>query len=68
MSKLYNEYLALKLDKAAEKIPGYKKVKEFKNKIVPKGLQFKVGKDKIGETRFFGVKRQGNWTVTKRNV
>ena len=26
----------------------YKKVKEFKNKIVPKGLKFKVGKDKIG--------------------
>tara|TARA_R100000988_G_C3915315_1_gene124074 strand:- start:276 stop:443 length:168 start_codon:yes stop_codon:yes gene_type:complete len=48
MSKLYNEYLAPKLDKAAEKIPGYKKVKEFKNKIVPKGLKFKVGKDKIG--------------------
>ncbi len=44
MSKLYNEYIAPKLDKAAEKIPGYKKVK----KIIPKGLKLKVGKDKIG--------------------
>ena len=48
MSKLYNEYLAPKLDKAAEKIPGYKKVKEFKEKIVPKGLKLEVGKNKIG--------------------
>ena len=48
MSKLYNEYLAPKLDKAAETIPGYKKAKEFKKKIVPKGLKLEVGKNKIG--------------------
>ena len=49
MSKLYNEYIAPKVDKfAEEKIPGYKKIKKIKNKIVPKGLKFKVGKDKIG--------------------
>ena len=48
MSKLYNEYLAPKLDKAAEKIPGYKKIKKIKNKIVPKGLKLNIGKDKIG--------------------
>jgi hypothetical protein len=44
VSKLYNEYIAPKLDKAAEKIPGYKKVK----KIIPKGLKLNVGKNKVG--------------------
>ena len=44
MSQLYNEYIAPKLDKAAEKIPGYKKVK----KIIRKGLKLNVGKNKIG--------------------
>tara|TARA_R100001163_G_C4917982_1_gene99411 strand:+ start:58 stop:228 length:171 start_codon:yes stop_codon:yes gene_type:complete len=49
MSKLYNEYIKPKIDKfAEEKVPGYKKAKEFKKKIVPKGLKLEVGKNKIG--------------------
>ena len=49
MSKLYNEYIKPKVDKfAEEKVPGYKKIKKIKNKIVPKGLKLEVGKDKIG--------------------
>tara|TARA_R100000541_G_scaffold51860_1_gene59439 strand:+ start:368 stop:523 length:156 start_codon:yes stop_codon:yes gene_type:complete len=44
MSKLYNEYIAPKLDKVAQKIPGYKKVK----KIIPKGLKLDIGKNKVG--------------------